>query len=202
MELHSTRSAESLREVMFNPNASGPKDAYWVFSKVTNDKWENLTIITTGMYDNEYPKTYGHYHTASHETEVYKLVSGTGLFLLQKKHLDENNNFVLNVVDEVIVVKAETPGEEISIPDGYAHSWSNIGNTPLITMDNWVWWHKDTDYEPIQSMKGMAFYITNKQGKIELIPNSNYINHPKPTWVTVSEFNQRFSKNNKINSII
>lgn len=192
MELHSTRTLDSLREVLHNPKSTGPKDAYWVFDKVTEGLWENMTVITPGRYGIEYPKTYGHYHTASHEKEIYKLVAGKGLFLLQKKHVDDMGNLVQDIVEEVIVVTAETAGEEVKIPDGYAHSWTNIGETPLITFDNWDWGHKPTDYEPIKEMKGMAFYIVENNGKVELIPNNTYKNHPEPKWVSIKEFNQRF----------
>jgi oxalate decarboxylase/phosphoglucose isomerase-like protein (cupin superfamily) len=205
MILNSERTLEGLKEVLQDPNSEGPKTAYWVYNKISNNKWENMTVITQGLYGKEFPKTYGHYHTSSNENEIYKLVSGSGIFLLQKKVLDEKNNLVENKVTEVLAVKSNTPEEEIYIPTEYAHSWSNIGKTPLITFDNWVWGHKDTDYLPIKKVQGMAYYIiqnNNKENGIEFIKNPKYIDVPEIEVITVKELNKRFSKNNTISSIV
>lgn len=209
MVLNSERTLEGLKEVLQNPNSEGPKTAYWVYNTVSSDKWENMTVITQGLYGKEFPKTYGHYHTSSNETEVYRLINGSGIFLLQKKILDENGNLIENKVEEVLAVKSNTPGEEIYIPTEYAHSWSNIGETPLITLDNWKYGHKDTDYLPIKGVHGMAYYIiqnSNKENIIEgvsFVKNPNYIDTPEIKIITVEEFNKRFSsKNNTVNSII
>lgn len=206
MVLNSERTLEGLREVLQDPNSTGPKTAYWVYNTVSSNQWENMTVITQGLYGKEFPKTYGHYHTSSNETEIYRLVNGTGIFLLQKKILDENGNLIENKVSEVLAVKSSTPGEEIYIPTEYAHSWSNIGETPLITFDNWIWGHQDTDYLPIKKAQGMAYYIiqnTNNEDGIEFVKNPNYIDTPEIKLITVEEFNNRFSnKNNTVSTIV
>jgi len=191
MNIRSARNISELKEVLKDPNSQGPETAYWVFGDISEGKWENMTVTTPGKYGDEFPKTYGHYHTASNETEIYKLVSGKGIFLLQKKHTNEKGDIVPNKVDEVFLIKAETPGEEVSVPKDYGHSWSNIREEPLVTFDNWRWKHQPTDYELIKQLKGMVYYLVEKEGEVDLIPNPNYIDHPTPQWTTPKEFANR-----------
>ena len=198
MELRSARNIEELQEVLEIPTANGPHTAYWVFSNVSGGKWENMTITSQGKYGREFPKTYGHYHTTSDKTEIYRLVSGKGIFLLQEKHVNEGGEIVPNKVGEVFLVKAENPGDEIMVPNDYGHSWSNVGKEPLITFDNWKWKHLPTDYKPIRKLRGLVYYIVEENGDIKLIPNPNYIEHPEPKWLTPKEFADR----NKISSIV
>jgi len=193
MNIRAARNSNELKEVLLDPSSTGPEIAYWVFDEVSEGKWENMTVTTSGLYGTEYPKTYGHYHTASEETEVYKLVSGKGIFLLQRKHTNEMGEIVPNKVDEVFLIKAETAGEEIIVPKEYGHSWSNVGNEPLITFDNWRWKHQPTDYTPIKDLHGMVYYLINSNNNIEIVPNPNYIDHPEPKWITPKEFNDKFS---------
>ncbi|NMB69719.1 hypothetical protein GYA27_00755 [candidate division WWE3 bacterium] len=190
MLINSVRTLDELREVLRNPKATGPENAYWVFSQLGHKKWENMTITTPGLYDTEFPKTYGHYHSSSDEVEIYKLISGQGVFLLQKKHI-ENGKPVYDLVDEVFLVGAE-PGDEIVVKPEYGHSWSNVGSTPLITYDNWRYGHVPQDYEPIRDLQGMAYYLISDSKGIELVPNPKYRNHPKPKWLTAKEFMQLF----------
>lgn len=191
MEIKSSRTLEELKSVLQNPDANGPNVVYWVFKDITQSTWANMTVTVAGRYDKEYPKTYGHYHTSSEADEVYRLIHGRGIFLLQKKHIDENGNFVPDIVDEVYVIQADTPDEEIVVPKEYGHSWSNIGDTPLITFDNWIYDHNPADYKPIEKLKGLVYYVVENNGNVELIPNPNYKKHPKPIWVTPKEFAER-----------
>lgn len=190
MLINSTRTLNGLREVLKNPQAKGPETAYWVFSEMGHKKWENMTITNPGNYDGEFPKTYGHYHASSDEIEVYKLISGQGIFLLQKKHV-ENGKLIQDVVESVFLVGAE-PGDEIAIPPMFGHSWSNVGNTPLITFDNWRYGHVPQDYEPIKNQQGMAYYLMSSNKGIDLEVNPKYRDVPKPKWLTAKEFMQLF----------
>ena len=186
MLIESIRPIDQLREVLKNPDCIGPENAYWVFSHLGHKIWENMTVTVPGLYDNEFPKTYGHYHSASNQIEIYKLLSGHGIFLLQKKHV-ENEKLIYDLVDEVYLIGAE-PGDEIKVTPEFGHSWSNVGDTPLITMDNWRAGHVPQDYEPIKKQQGMAFYLVSNGKEIDLAPNPKYRNHPKPKWLTAKEF--------------
>jgi oxalate decarboxylase/phosphoglucose isomerase-like protein (cupin superfamily) len=197
MQLKWSRPQSELQSVLYAPATKGPEITYWVFSEVSSNgteakagkkqngiKWNDMTVIAPGLYGKEFPKTYGHYHPPN-TLETYKLISGDGIFLLQKKHI-ENGIWTPNQVDEVFLIKF-APGDEMLIPNAYGHSWSNVGNTPLLTFDDWKYGHTPTDYKAIETLHGMAFYLLNDNG-LKIIPNPNYKNLPTPQTVTPQEF--------------
>ncbi|OGC38908.1 hypothetical protein A3K42_00010 [candidate division WWE3 bacterium RBG_13_37_7] len=188
MNIKSIRSREALKEILYNPEQSNmPDPVYWVFNKVTKDKWENVTIISSSFGDGEFPKTYGHYHASANQ-ETYELIKGTGIFLLQKRHYDKDGIWIPDIVDEVFFVKFTTPGERITITQKYGHSWSNIGDEPLILFDDWRNGHTPEDYEPIKRLKGLAYYLIRKGSEVDVVPNPNYKDLPQPKFVTPKEF--------------
>ncbi|MDC0449131.1 hypothetical protein OAL67_00820 [bacterium] len=188
MQLKSSRELEKLKEVLMAPTAEGPETAYWVFSGLSHDKWENMTVIAPGRYGTEFPKTYGHYHTTSKVRETYKLVSGEGVFMLQKKHYKDGVWFP-EVVDKVFLIKASHGDEIVIVPEEYGHSWSNIGHEPLVTYDDWRNGHEHYDYDAIKDLQGLAYYLVEENGGIKTVPNPKYKDHPEPQWVTAEEFN-------------
>lgn len=188
MKLATTRDLASLRPVLKDPDASGPDPVYWVFSEITEKRWENLTVIAEGRIASEYPKTFGHYH--SHPVgEVYHLVAGEGILILQKKFL-EDGKWLPERVTEVVLIKAQ-PGDEICITPEWGHSWSNIGDLPLLTFDDWRTGHTPRDYEAIEKLTGLAYYLINHDGQPMPVPNPNYVNLPAPIWLTAEEFKKR-----------
>lgn len=189
MKLFSTRSLESLKIVLKDPGSTGPDPAYWVFSEVSEGKWANITIWAPGRYNGEYTKTFGHYHPENAANETYRVIEGKGILQLQKKHL-ENGTWTPEKVDEVFLIKAET-GDEIIIPFEYGHCWSNIGDGPLLTFDNWTSGHTPADYEPVEKLQGLAYYLIEEQEEIKAIPNSKYKDLPEPVWLTAEEFAKR-----------
>ncbi|MBN1162604.1 hypothetical protein JXA34_02560 [Patescibacteria group bacterium] len=191
MKLKSKRAFAELAEVLKNPEEGGPEIAYWVFEDISSSKWKNLTLITPGRYGDEYPKTYGHYHTSEQMFESSKLISGEGIFLLQKKFYDRNGNWIQNRVESVYFIQAMPGDEMVYIPREFAHSWSNVGNLPLITYDDWIETGQPTHtYAEIRNLKGMAYYLVeNPNGQIDYVSNLNYIDNPEPKWVTPEEFN-------------
>ncbi len=196
MRLGSVRDLEGNRPVLMNKDASGPDPVYWVFTDITEKTWKNMTIWATGRYGNsaglntngEYPKTFGHYHgTAVNET--YHLVAGEGIFVLQKKFL-ENGVWVAEKVEEILLITVK-PGEDVVVTPEWGHSWSNIGETPLITFDNWSAGHSPTDYAMVEKLRGMAYYLIEENGKVKAVPNPNYRDLPEPKWITAEEFKRR-----------
>jgi oxalate decarboxylase/phosphoglucose isomerase-like protein (cupin superfamily) len=193
MRLEWLRSKTEIKDVLFEPKANGPEIAYWIFSHLSEQtekkKWENMTVIAPGTYGKEFTKTYGHYHT-HHILETYRLAHGEGIFILQKKFI-EKGEWHQEKVSEVYMVKLKS-GEEITIPYEFGHSWSNVGNTPLITFDDWDAGHVPSDYEAIKRLKGMCFYIVDDNGGFKFIPNPRYKNHPEPKIVTAKEFQKLY----------
>lgn len=190
MKISSTRDLASLKPVLQNPTASGPDLVYWVFSGVTHEKWENLTVITDEKLGQEYPKTYGHYH--GHPIgEIYHLIEGQGILILQKKYY-ENEKWIEDKVSEVILIKAQ-PGDEITITPEWGHSWSNVGNLPLLSYDDWREGHTERDYDVMEKLHGLAYYLIEKDGQVTPIPNPNYQNLPEPIWMSAEEFKAKTS---------
>jgi len=185
MKLKSTRPIQELKEVLYNPNSKGPQEAYWVFSELGHKKWENMTIISPGTYDKEFNKTYGHYNSVD-INETYKLLSGKGILMLQKKFY-ENNNWIQNKVEQVCFITAN-PGDEIIITPEWGHAWTNMGDLPLISLDTWRSGHKPSDYENIKKLQGMAYYLIKEKNDVKIVPNPNYENLPEPKWITPQEF--------------
>ena len=186
MKISSIRSLVEMQPVLLESTAQGPDPVYWVFSQVDQSRnWSNMTVVAPGSLGREFPKTFGHYHSV-HEDEIYNKVWGEGVLLLQKK-ITRGGKFIPNEVSEVLLVKANH-GEKITIPPEYGHSWSNTGNIPLITFDNWTTGHKEEDYLYIKELHGMAYYLTQEGSKVVPVPNPNYQNLPQPIFLSASEF--------------
>jgi oxalate decarboxylase/phosphoglucose isomerase-like protein (cupin superfamily) len=190
MELKTARTCIDLAPVLFTPIDklnNIDETVYWVYSGVTQSKWENMTIISPQKLGSEFPKTFGHYHTQN-VLETYKLIHGKGLLLLQKKYY-ENDMWVPNKLDRVYLVKLE-PNEEIIITPEWGHSWSNIGDEPLVTLDDWRAGHTHHDYDPVERQKGMGFYLTHNGDEVKIEPNHNYKALPVPKIISLKGFYQ------------
>lgn len=190
MLLKSTRTLKEMVPVLSNINSEGQADfdtsVYWVFSNVSKI-WENMTLIAPGEFNGEFPKTFGHYHS-SNTTEKYKLLSGKGILLMQKRKFVDDD-WVSNELEKIYFVEF-LQGDELNITKEWGHSWSNIGNEPLVTLDNWKDGHTPADYQPIEEMGGMGYFLVKNNEKANLIPNPKYKDLPKPEWISAKEFNR------------
>lgn len=197
MKLGSIRSLEELKPVLKDPKSLGPDPIYWVFSEITDPElvegWANVTVIAPGGLGQEYSKTFGHYHPGDAPDEIYHLIEGDGVLILQKKYIDGAGQWQQDRVAEVVLIKARA-GDEIVIKKEYGHSWSNIGSGPLISYDNWRSGHTPSDYEYIEKLHGMAYYLIedpkSSRLKIKAVSNPNYKDLPDPKWVTAQEFSK------------
>lgn len=178
-----------MRSVLQDKNCSGPETLYWVFNGVDpKGVWENITVTAPGKTGEEYPKTYGHYHGVD-VVETYKLVAGHAIFVMQAKFI-ENGIWIPEKVSAVYLIKA-IPGDEITITPELGHSWSNVGDSAMVTFDDWRSGHQPSDYEPITKLKGMAYYLTEENGQVKPVVNPNYKDVPEPIWLTAEEFKSR-----------
>lgn len=187
MLLKSTRTLEEMIPVLMeNPEVIDTSPVYWVFSNVSK-KWENMTVVSPGNLVKEFAKTYGHYHSTN-SNEKYKMLSGQGLLIMQKRKFVDDD-WKDDQIEKVYFVEF-VPGDEIAITPEWGHSWSNIGQEPLVTLDDWKNGHAQADYELIKKFQGMSYYLVNKNRQAEFIPNKNYKELPKPEWITASDFNK------------
>lgn len=190
MLLKSTRTLKEMVPVLSNANlgdqASFDAPVYWVFSNVSKF-WENMTLIAPGEYNGEFPKTFGHYHSST-TTERYKLLSGKGILLMQKRKFVDDD-WVSDELEKIYFVEF-LQGDELDITKEWGHSWSNIGNEPLVTLDNWRDGHTPEDYQPIEELGGMGYFLVKNNEGANFIPNPKYKDLPKPEWVSAQEFNR------------
>lgn len=191
MKVLSVRDFEGIKPTLLDPNSQGISPVYQVYNELNDPKWTNRTEIYPGRLGTEFSKTFGHYHSAPN-LETYRVVSGTGVLVLQKKHL-ENGVIVPQVVEEVLLVRAVS-GDELVISPEWGHSWSNINQEALVLLDDWKTGHSPTDYEIEEHLHGMAYYLVDEGGQVKERVNTNYKEVPLAKWMTVEEYNKRFSK--------
>jgi len=175
--LKSIRTLKEQDEVLYKPGSTGPESVYWVFTDITQGKWINMTVITSGMYGEEFPKTYGHYHNTN-VNEIYHVIEGQGILLMQKGYPE---------VTDIVLVTLK-PGDEVTITPEWGHALSNIGETPLVTFDNWNSGHTQADYDPIKKVSGMACFLLKGENIAKIALNQNYGDLPTPKFMTAEEF--------------
>lgn len=132
----------------------------------------DLTVVLPRMIGSEFNKTYGHYHPLKAGTEVtypevYEVISGTALYLLQKMGKNEDELAAIYLVE----VKS---GEKIIMPPNFGHITINPLSVPLV-MSNWVAAEFSSEYELYEKNHGGAFYITKSEIRNpKSKTNSNY----------------------------
>lgn len=138
-------------------------ELYYIYRglKTKNGIRYDITLIPARMLGEEFVKTKGHYHFGSYG-ELYKVISGEGIFLIQKKK-----------VKDVYFVKAKK-GEYILIPPQYGHTIINPSPKTL-KIANWVSKDCQSDYKSIERKRGFCYYYT----LTGWIKNKNYKRIPK-----------------------
>ena len=193
MRVLSVRDLAGLRPVLLDPAATGIDPVYQVYTDLGDPRWQNRTEIYSGRIGKEFPKTFGHYHAVA-DPETYRVVSGTGILVLQKKH-SENGIVVAESVEEVLLIRAAA-GDELVITPEWGHGWSNINQETLVLLDDWKTGHTAADYQIEEKLHGMAYYLVDEGGPKEMA-NPNYKNPPPVKWLTAMEFKASHQTENK-----
>ncbi len=143
-------------------------ELYYMYRGVekNNDLRYDITVIPAKMLGSEFVKTKGHYHLENWQ-EVYTVLEGTAIYLMQKRKPDGG-------IMDAYFVKAEK-GESIIIPPGYGHVTINPSEEQELKMANWISENCKVDYLPYEKMQGACYYYT-KQGWIK---NENYKSVPE-----------------------
>lgn len=187
-----TRSHHDMKEVLMDPEASGPEIHYYMIRGGKEKK--NITIWETGLVGKEYIKTYGHYHVGE-ISETYTVLEGEGVVLLQKRK-EENGQPKDGEIESFFAIKVKA-GDSVFIKSETAHLVANIGDTWLVTSDDSpvnfeevdpVSLPGHADYEPIKKLHGFAYYLIEENGEPKLVKNPNYSQVPEPQWLTLEEF--------------
>jgi len=164
----------------------------------------DITVIPPALWGEEYAKTIGHYHFPVEYPEIYQVVSGEALWILQKCKIDKDavrdetakgiengktpkkakedaikKELDKGEIEDFIVVRAKAGDIVIMLP-GYGHVSINISETEPLVMADWLTWHQDSYYGSFNENRGAAFYaIRNDKGEIELVHNTEYKNPPE-----------------------
>lgn len=195
MRVLSVRDFEGIKPTLLDPNCQGISPVYQVYNELNDPHWTNRTEIYAGRLGTEFPKTFGHYHSVANP-ETYRVVSGTGVMILQKKHV-ESGVTRLEQVDEVLLVRA-VAGDEVVILPEWGHNWANVNQETLVLLDDWKTGHSPDDYEIEAFLHGMAYYLVDEGGQVKEKANSNYKNLPPAKWITASEYNKQYGTPPKI----
>lgn len=155
-----------------------------------NDFRYDITIIMPGQINGECKKTSGHYHgwnpaRTNTYAEVYEVIKGTALYVLQKSPNFDAENPEDLVVEDLILATVHA-GETIIIPPNYGHASINIGDGPLV-FSNLAYVPCPVHYDPVKHYHGMSYYLMKKGGEITAEFNSRYQNVPQPKFATVKE---------------
>lgn len=189
------RTHEKMKEVLMNPEASGPEVHYYMIRG--GDKKKNVTVWETGKVGEEYIKTYGHYHIGK-LNETYWFLQGEGIALLQLRKMDKNGQPIDEEIEAFYAISVKV-GDSIFIPSGMGHLVVNTSKTWLVTVDDSpvnfeevdpVSLPGHADYEVVKKMRGFAYYIVEENGKPKAVLNPNYKSAPEPVWLTAQEYQQ------------
>ncbi len=176
---YAARTHDKMREVLMDPDASGPAIHYYMIRGGTDQR--NVTIWEPGTASGEYIKTYGHYHVGKLD-ETYWILLGQGIAILQKLATDASGNMIPDVVEDLKIIPVSA-GDSVYMPEGYGHLVVNTGSTYLVTADNSPvdFEEKDpaslpghADYQLVKQVHGFAYYIVDHQGKPALVKNPLY----------------------------
>lgn len=115
-----------------------------------------IVIFAPGVFGGEYVKSSGQYHPPTPPSnlatpEVYSVLSGTGLFLLQKAAPPYDR------IEDVVLVEVRE-GETFIVPPDYGHLQINPAPEPLVfsyaVMDG-----MKGCYDPFKERQGAAYYV-------------------------------------------
>ncbi len=142
----------------------------------------DITVIPALDIEGECAKTHGHYHPKSEDgleyPEVYQVLRGSAVFILQKKHRSGN-------VDALIVHAKE--GDTVLLPPGWGHVSINDGETTLV-LANLVCDKFESLYDEYDENRGAAYYFL-KGGEVQ--QNQNYVIQGSG-HMQAAELNQRY----------
>jgi glucose-6-phosphate isomerase len=171
------RTILQMREVLLDKGLTVPEELYYMYRDVyviadekilkKNKLRYDITVIKPGLLGEELMKTAGHYHPGSF-TEVYELLNGQCLCLLQRPNIKDHR-----IIEEVIAVEA-VAGDKIVIPPGFGHILVNTGSKLLVT-DNWVSSEFSSEYGLYQKAQGAAYFIKNLDGVLKFVPNDYFL---------------------------
>lgn len=151
---------------------------------IKNDLRYDITILNARRLGKEFNKTLGHDHplvpgTALTYPELYEIVSGKAIFLLQNSNED--------TIENVVAIKVKN-GDKVIIPPNYEHLIINVGKKELKTC-NWIARSFSSNiYKPFRAKHGFCYYCLKGLFGVKWVKNPNYKSIPKLKFETPNNF--------------
>jgi glucose-6-phosphate isomerase len=171
------RYLDDMRKVLFDRSfaESSPNcELYYMYRGIEEKNGLRYDILTmpAKMLGKEFLKTKGHYHVGKYG-EVYIVLEGKAIFLLQKAKNDQE-------IEDVVAVKAEK-GDVVVVPSYYGHVTTNCSESQEMKMANWVSLDCKSDYLPYEEKQGACYYYIKDpvSGEAKWIKNPNYKSVPE-----------------------
>lgn len=185
LKMFIVRTLKDLSPVLFQKPKNLESEVYYVIrdADLLHGSEPNITIIPPHKINQEFPKTFGHYHNHG-ETETYRVLYGKASLLIQKPVNNPNftphsfsdgglpNHLNYNQIAEVKLLRAKA-GQSLKVPAGFGHCLINLSQDLLVTAD-WESENAGHIYEPIQKLHGFCYYIVEENGRPKAIKNNNY----------------------------
>lgn len=132
-----------------------------------------IVIFAPGLVGGEYTKSFGQYHPPIPPSnlappEIYTVLSGVGLFLLQRATPPYEK------IDDVVIVKLQA-GESLVVPPNYGHLQINVSAEPLV-FSYVVRDGMKGQYDPFRARRGAAYYVMADGGGVRYQFNPRYGN--------------------------
>jgi glucose-6-phosphate isomerase len=170
------RHLDDMRGVLFDQEyakTAGNLPLYFMYRgiKEENGIRYDITAVPAKMLGKEFVKTKGHYHIGKYQ-EVYTVLEGQAIYLMQKKMSDSQ-------IQDVYTVHAKK-GDVIVIPSDYGHISINPSLTEELKMANWIASECKSDYSFFEKNQGACYYyvIEPESGQATWIKNEHYKNVP------------------------
>jgi len=162
----SVRYAEDLKPVLYQPEMLKENfPAYYMYRDSCLEEHRKVILAKGLRYDytvtppskigTEFVKTFGHYHPKANSLsypELYQVIEGEALFLIQRRGSDERE------IEDFIVIEAGE-GDIVLIPPEYGHVLVNASKKKLVT-SNWVSRNFQSIYTQYKRLRGACYYYT------------------------------------------
>jgi len=184
--LYGTRLADQMRRVLLDADCALPEIIYWMLRdtglksmpdfKQTAGLRYDISIFRAAHFGREFMKTSGHYHPLIPGgevawPEVYEIIDGTALYVLQKvDSIDLGPDDV--TVEDVIILEGH-PGDKAIMPPNYGHVTINALDVPMV-MSNWVSSKFSSVYGKVEEAVGFAYYYLHGDDQPRWVKNPNY----------------------------
>ena len=160
------RHLDDMRKVLYDQawvKTAENSDLYFMYRGIEekNKIRYDITVVPQKMLGEEFVKTKGHYHIGKYQ-EIYTVLNGQAIYLMQKRFKDDQ-------IEDVYAVLAEK-GDVVIIPSDYGHITINPSENEELKMANWVASDCKSNYSLFEKLQGACYYYT-KNGWIK---NENY----------------------------